>query len=197
MGTIQTLNYLTEDWHRGWNTGSTVALRLAKCVDDTRTTVSKLSKIRFVCRQTRNPYPRAQRRDRKECTDSPARHQRHLVEWTPVTRPPDQPTIVSHLHFLQISVASDTSGRLLKVLRQERDIMSSLTSLGLTPEQAVELVSHESILAAQREGGTVEGIFDAGDREEGDIIVWWNDIEKDQMYATWSDNIQFVSVQEE
>jgi len=76
--------------------------------------------------------------------------------------------------------------------------MSSLTSLGLTPEQAVELVSHESIFAAQREGGTVEGIFDASDREEGgDIIIWWNDIEKDQMYASWSENMQIVSMQEE
>ena len=75
--------------------------------------------------------------------------------------------------------------------------MSSLTSLGLTPEQAVELVSHESILAAQREGGTVEGIFDASDREEGgDIIIWWNDIERDQRYAPWSDDIRRVSMQQ-
>lgn len=76
--------------------------------------------------------------------------------------------------------------------------MSSFTSLGLTPEQAIELVSHESIFAAQREGGAVEGLFDASDREEGDdVIIWWNDLEKDQMYAPWSDNIQIVSVQEE
>jgi len=75
--------------------------------------------------------------------------------------------------------------------------MSSLTSLGLTPEQALELVSHESILAAHREGGAVEGIFDASDREEGgDVIVWWNDIEKDQMYAHWSENVQIVRMQE-
>jgi UDP-glucose:glycoprotein glucosyltransferase len=75
--------------------------------------------------------------------------------------------------------------------------MSGLTSLGLTAEQAVDLVSHESILAAQRETGTADGIFDASDREEGgDVIIWWNDLEKDQMYAPWSDNIQMVSLQE-
>jgi UDP-glucose:glycoprotein glucosyltransferase len=92
---------------------------------------------------------------------------------------------------------SHANGRLLKILRQERDIMSGLTSLGLTAEQAVDLVSHESILTAQRETGTVDGIFDASDREEGgDVIIWWNDLEKDQMYAPWSDNIQMVSVQE-
>lgn len=89
-------------------------------------------------------------------------------------------------------------GRLLKVLREERDIMTSLTSLGLTPEQAVELVSHESIFAAQREGGVIGGTFDASDREEGnDVIIWWNDIEKDQMYATWGEDIQIVSMQDE
>ena len=75
--------------------------------------------------------------------------------------------------------------------------MSSLTSLGLTAEQAVDLVSHESIFAAQRERGTVEDIFDASDREEGgDVIIWWNNLEKDQMYEPWSDNIQMVGVQE-
>ena len=69
-----------------------------------------------------------------------------------------------------------------------------MTSLGLTPEQAVNLVSHELIMAAQREGGAVEGTFDASDREEGgDIIIWWNDIEKDQRYAHWSENMQIVS----
>lgn len=90
------------------------------------------------------------------------------------------------------------NGSLLKVLREERDIMTGLTSLGLTPEQAVDLVSHESIFAAQREGGAIEGTFDASDREEGsDVIIWWNDIEKDEMYATWGENIQIVSMQEE
>jgi len=76
--------------------------------------------------------------------------------------------------------------------------MASFTSFGLTPKQAVELLSHESIFAAQREGGAVEGILDASDREEGgDVIIWWNDMEKDQMYAHWSDDIKFVSIQVE
>lgn len=82
---------------------------------------------------------------------------------------------------------------LLKVLRQERDIISGLTSLGLTAEQAVDLVSHESILAAQTTRGSADDTFDASDREEdGDVIIWWNDLEKDQMYASWSDNIRLL-----
>jgi len=75
--------------------------------------------------------------------------------------------------------------------------MSSLTSLGMTPGQAIELISHQSILAAQKEEGGIEGVFDASDREEGgDIIIWWNDLEKDQNYASWSDNIAVVRIQE-
>lgn len=57
-------------------------------------------------------------------------------------------------------------------------------SLGLSHEQAIELVSHSTISTAQRGGGALDGIFDASDRaEEGGVIVWWNDIEKDERYV--------------
>lgn len=43
----------------------------------------------------------------------------------------------------------------------------------------------------------MEGIVDASDREEGgNVVVWWNDLEKDQRYAHWSNNMQIVGVQE-
>jgi len=189
--------YLNGSGRRNRNTGGAVALRLAKCADGTRTTLSKLPKIRFVRRQACHPKTGAQGRDRKEFGVGPAWSQRRLVEWAPVARYPGQPASVSRSNSLECP-RSQTSNSLLKVLKQEREIMSSLTSLGLTPEQAVELVSHESILAAHREGGAVEGIFDASDREEGgDVIIWWNDLEKDQMYTHWTDNMHIVRMQEE
>jgi UDP-glucose:glycoprotein glucosyltransferase len=59
--------------------------------------------------------------------------------------------------------------------------MHSLNSLGLTPSQAVELLTHPAVAAAQNDKGVVDGLFDASDRpEEGGVIVWWNDIEKDK-----------------
>jgi UDP-glucose:glycoprotein glucosyltransferase len=71
--------------------------------------------------------------------------------------------------------------------------MSSLTSLGLSAEQAVELVSHNAIGAAQRGSEAVEGIFDASDRAEGGgVIVWFNDIENDSGYAGWSPSLHTV-----
>jgi len=60
-------------------------------------------------------------------------------------------------------------------------MMLSLTSLGLTYAQALEFLTHPTIAAAQSDTSVVDGLFDASDRPEGgDVIVWWNDIEKDQ-----------------
>ncbi|KAK2461156.1 hypothetical protein APHAL10511_006683 [Amanita phalloides] len=84
-----------------------------------------------------------------------------------------------------------------RVLRRERHWIRTLEGLGMTRPEAVRVVSDS--------GGTVdedgkpkkgqgsgkdhmlEGRVDASDRPEGgDIILWWNDIEKDDRYARWS-----------
>jgi UDP-glucose:glycoprotein glucosyltransferase len=60
-------------------------------------------------------------------------------------------------------------------------MMMSLTSLDLTRTQAIDLLTHPAIVAAQSEKNVLDGIIDASDRQEdGDVIVWWNDIEKDK-----------------
>jgi UDP-glucose:glycoprotein glucosyltransferase len=59
--------------------------------------------------------------------------------------------------------------------------MNSLTSLGLSREEAVQLLTHPSIASAQQSKDIFDGIFDASDRpEEGGVIVWWNDIQNDK-----------------
>jgi len=71
-------------------------------------------------------------------------------------------------------------GSLLKILREETDHVMSLTELGLTPRQAFELISDSLIGQAQTEDDPGEGTVDASDQlEEGEAIVWWNNIEKD------------------
>lgn len=63
--------------------------------------------------------------------------------------------------------------------------MLSLTSLGFTREQAVELLTHPTISTAQSERAVIDGLFDASDRpEQGNVIHWWNDMEKDKRYAS-------------
>ncbi|KAF4586958.1 hypothetical protein EYR40_010976 [Pleurotus pulmonarius] len=79
---------------------------------------------------------------------------------------------------------------LLRLLQRERQIVDSLTSLGLSNGQAVELLTHPTIADAQSSSAALDGIFDASDRiEGGDVILYWNDIEKDKRYARWTTSL--------
>ncbi|KAF8905183.1 glycosyltransferase family 24 protein [Gymnopilus junonius] len=79
---------------------------------------------------------------------------------------------------------------LLKAIRKERGIMKWLTQQGLKRQQAFDVLTHPAISATQKESGTLEAVFDASDREEGeDVIVWWNDMEKDSRYARWNPSL--------
>jgi UDP-glucose:glycoprotein glucosyltransferase len=80
----------------------------------------------------------------------------------------------------------ELNGRLLKNIREERDLALSLVSLGFTPRQAFELISDSLIGEAQTQPSPGEGAYDASDRLEGeDVILWWNDITKDSRYSQW------------
>ena len=73
--------------------------------------------------------------------------------------------------------------------------MQSLTSLGLSSSQAVDLLTHKAIGRAQSESADMlDSLFDASDRPEGgDVIVWWNDLTKDSRYARWNPSLTGVS----
>lgn len=69
---------------------------------------------------------------------------------------------------------------LLRILRKERDTIGQIKDLGVSASQAIDLLTHEAVMLSQAEGRVVRGIFDASDRpEEGGVIMWWNDFEKD------------------
>lgn len=74
--------------------------------------------------------------------------------------------------------------RLLRLLRKERALMSSLTALSLSPSQAIDVLTHSAVASAQQSsvgGAVVDGLCDASDRAEGGgVIVWWNNLEKDK-----------------
>ncbi|KAI4517310.1 glycosyltransferase family 24 protein [Schizophyllum commune Loenen D] len=83
-----------------------------------------------------------------------------------------------------------TAFGLLRLLRKEREVVLSLTELGLSAGQAVELITHPAIAAAQKGKDYADGVFDASDREEGgDVIVWWNNMLEDSRYARWQPSI--------
>ena len=77
---------------------------------------------------------------------------------------------------------TDTHNSLLKLIQKERDVLESLMSQGLKPVEAFELLTHPTIEGVDTSRDLLDGTFDASDRpEEGNLIVWLNDIETDSM----------------
>lgn len=69
---------------------------------------------------------------------------------------------------------------LLRILRKERETIGQIRDLGLSAPQAIDLLTHEAVMLSQAGSSVVDDIFDASDRPEGgDVIMWWNDLEKD------------------
>lgn len=69
---------------------------------------------------------------------------------------------------------------LLRWLKKERALMKSLTGdVGLSRGEAFELLTSPDVARSQV-GGVLDGIVDASDRiEGGNVIFYWNNIEKD------------------
>ncbi|EIW78230.1 glycosyltransferase family 24 protein [Coniophora puteana RWD-64-598 SS2] len=72
---------------------------------------------------------------------------------------------------------------LLRTIRRERALVQSIMDLGLTGEQAVEVLMHP---AYTKWADALDGIVDASDRPEGgDVVLWWNDIETEDRYQSF------------
>lgn len=73
---------------------------------------------------------------------------------------------------------------LIDIIRQERKLLSGVRDLGFNGKQAVSLLGHEKIFSAQ--GGEDAPRFDWTDRlENGQVIIWLNDLENDARYADY------------
>ena len=93
--------------------------------------------------------------------------------------------------------------KMKRVLRREKEWIRALEALGLSRQEAVKVVS-DSGGGAGEEGKAktsqvskeiMDGRVDASDRQEGgDVILWWNDIEKDARYARWGTSFYSVSL---
>lgn len=72
--------------------------------------------------------------------------------------------------------------------------MESLASVGLSPLQAMDVLTAKAVHESLSEGDVLDGIFDASDRQEnGDVIIWLNDLEKDARYKDFPTTIESVS----
>ncbi|KAK4099857.1 glycosyltransferase family 24 protein [Parathielavia hyrcaniae] len=78
---------------------------------------------------------------------------------------------------------------LVDLLKSERKLMNGVLDLGLTGQQAISLLGHAEV--AQAKSGDDEARrFDWRDQiEDGRVIIWLNNIEKDKRYKDFSPSI--------
>jgi UDP-glucose:glycoprotein glucosyltransferase len=90
---------------------------------------------------------------------------------------------------------------LLRLMRQERQYIVDLLSLSIhmTGKEARDILIGGSPRSPSpsrdRIGGDALGeLYDSTDRDEGgQVILWWNDLEKDRRYKSWSKSVREVS----
>ena len=81
---------------------------------------------------------------------------------------------------------------LLDKMREERQLISGVRELGLTGQEAIQLLSHDEISTVKAEKEPQR--FDWRDElEGGKVIIWMNDIEKDKRYEGWPSILSAVS----
>ncbi|KAK3934380.1 UDP-glucose:glycoprotein glucosyltransferase [Diplogelasinospora grovesii] len=78
---------------------------------------------------------------------------------------------------------------LIDMLRRERKLIDGVLDLGLTGQEAISLLGHSEVAQAKSEGGEARR-FDWRDQiEEGRVIIWLNNLEKDKRYQSFSPSI--------
>ena len=83
---------------------------------------------------------------------------------------------------------------LVDIIRRERKMIDGVRKLGFSGKQAVSLLGHEKIMEAKADDETPR--YDWTDRQEdGQAILWLNDLEKDEIYADYPKQLKSVSSQ--
>lgn len=99
---------------------------------------------------------------------------------------------VIFMNGLQIEARQMDAFALLEQIRHERSMIGSLRGLGLSGLEAVKILSHLAIAESKTRGESQR--YDYRDSsEDGKVIIWLNDIEKDKRYADWPTQAAAVS----
>lgn len=77
---------------------------------------------------------------------------------------------------------------LVDLLRRERKLINGVTALGLTGEEAIDLLTHQAVAAAKTTDETQRFIWH-DEPEDGKVIIYLNDIEKDKRYEEFTANL--------
>lgn len=93
------------------------------------------------------------------------------------------------LNGLPLDDEDDVDGfHLLEHLRREQALVNGLQDVGFTGKEAVDVIS--STLSASSGPSDDNLRFDyRDDREENEVIIWLNDLEKDERYANWPSSV--------
>lgn len=100
-------------------------------------------------------------------------------------------TNVIWMNGLQIQQRDMNAFSLLDILRSERRLIDRLMTIGLTANQAADLLSHEVLAGAQANDEPVRYDWRQGSETEG-VIMWLNDLESDPRYARWSPELTML-----
>ncbi|KAL4888256.1 UDP-glucose:glycoprotein glucosyltransferase-domain-containing protein [Aspergillus ambiguus] len=73
-------------------------------------------------------------------------------------------------------------------LRRERRLIDKFRDLGLSAQEAVDLLSHEYIAKAMAQDASQRYNY-RDDIEGGKVIIWLNDLEKDAKYESWPSDL--------
>lgn len=104
-----------------------------------------------------------------------------------------------YLNGIELSTAEVDPFALLRMMRKERSVMAGIMSLDkrITPVAARSFLTFQAPADPSQSRGTTEiadalgEMFDSSDREEGgNVILWWNDLEKDKRYAGWTTKLR-------
>ncbi|KAK1830513.1 UDP-glucose:glycoprotein glucosyltransferase [Podospora conica] len=78
---------------------------------------------------------------------------------------------------------------LVDLLRRERKLINGVLDLGLTGEEAVSLLGHDEIAAAKSQEEEPRRFDWRDDIEDGEVIIWLNNIMKDKRYSEFSPSL--------
>ncbi|KAK5653515.1 hypothetical protein OQA88_8774 [Cercophora sp. LCS_1] len=78
---------------------------------------------------------------------------------------------------------------LVDLLKRERKLINGVLDLGLTGEQAISLLGHDSVARAKSQEEEPRRFDWRDEIEDGEVIIWLNDITKDKRYSDWSPSL--------
>jgi UDP-glucose:glycoprotein glucosyltransferase len=95
------------------------------------------------------------------------------------------------INGIQIPARDVNPYSLLAHMRRERSLINGIQSQGLSAPDVISLLSHEAISATQTEDEPQR--YDFRDESEGgNVIIYMNDIEKDERYEGWPTDLRAV-----